>query len=56
MALKVFYQQRRKALEVRAATVKLYHEVAEKGFVVPLKSLDAEIQKMIMSVEIRHYF
>ena len=56
MALKVFEQQRRKAPEVMAATVKFHHEVAEKGFVVPLKSLYAEIQKMTMSAEIRHYF
>jgi len=56
MALKVFEQQRRKVPEVRAATVKFHREVAEKGFVVPLKSLDAEIQEMIMNAEIRHYF
>ncbi len=56
MALKVFEQQRRKAPEVRAATVKFHREVAEKGFVVPFKSLDAEIQEMNMSAEIRHYF
>jgi len=46
----------RMAPEVMAATVKFHHEAAEKGFVVPLKSLYAEIQKMTISAEIRHYF
>ena len=56
MAFKVFEQQRRKSPEVRAATVKFHKDVAEKGFVVPLKTLSSEVQQMIKDAPIRHYF